>query len=639
MPIANQTELLNLHKKLAAKEAALAQRVFVCCGTGCLANGSKEVFEEFEATLSPRHYNVGGQAPSPIPPLMLRRAGKGEGSLVEMGLCPTGCHGFCQRGPLVVIKPSGVFYTGVKTSDVAEIVEKTMKGGKVVDRLLYSDPVTKQRITKYQDVKFYAGQKRIALRHCGHIDPNDINSYLAAGGYQALAKVLFGMKPDDVIETIGKAGLRGRGGGGFDTARKWRLCRKAEGARKFVICNGDEGDPGAFMDRSMMEGDPHGVLEGMVIGAFAVGSHEGYIYVRHEYPLALKHLNQALTEARKFGFLGKNILGSGFDFDIKINRGGGAFVCGESSALMRSIEGEVGEPRAKYIHATDKGLFDEPTVLNNVETWINVPYIITEGAEKYAALGTAKSKGTKVFSLVGKVKNTGLVEVPMGATLKDIIFGIGGGIIGNRPFKAVQTGGPSGGCIPESLVDSPVDFEKLTEAGSMMGSGGMIVMDDRTCMVDVARYFTKFLIGESCGKCVPCREGLKQLFALLEDITTGSGTGSHIARIKAICETMQDSSLCALGTSAPNPVLSTLNYFAEEYREHIDGKKCRAGVCKDLTTFTITEKCVGCQVCAKKCPTKAITGKAKEVHELDQKKCIKCGVCFDVCKFNSVKIN
>lgn len=617
MLVGNQTELTKLQQQLASKEAAISQRIFICCGTGCLAGGSHEIAVEFEKQIKEKELKLD----------------------LEVGLCSTGCHGFCQRGPLVIIKPSGTFYTGVKLADVSEIVEKTVKNGEIIERLLYSDPISKQKTKKYQDVQFYARQKRIALRHCGHIDPNDIKSYLAVGGYQSLAKVLSGMKSEQVIDAIDKSGLRGRGGGGFDTARKWRLCRQAEGKRKFVICNGDEGDPGAFMDRSMMEGDPHGVLEGMMIGAYAIGAHEGYIYVRHEYPLALKHLNQAILEAKKYGLLGKNILGSRFDFDIKINRGGGAFVCGESSALMRSIEGEIGEPRAKYIHATDKGLFDEPTVLNNVETWINVPYIITEGSEKYAAMGTAKSKGTKVFSLVGKVKNTGLVEVPMGATLREIIFGIGGGIIGDRSFKAVQTGGPSGGCIPEKLVDSPVDFEKLTEAGSMMGSGGMIVMDDRTCMVDVAKYFTKFLIGESCGKCVPCREGLKQLFALLEEITNGAGTHSHVERIRAICETMQDSSLCALGTSAPNPVLSTLNYFAEEYLEHIEKRRCRAGVCKDLTTFTITEKCIGCTICAKKCPTKAIAGKTKEVHELDQKKCIKCGVCFDACKFNAVKIN
>jgi NADH-quinone oxidoreductase subunit F len=617
MLVGNQTELTKLGQQLAAKEAALSQRVFICCGTGCLAGGSREIATEFEKQIREKGIKLD----------------------VDVGLCSTGCHGFCQRGPLVIIKPSGVFYTGVKLADVSEIVEKTVKNGEIIERLLYSDPVTKQKITKHHDVQFYARQKRIALRNCGYIDPNDIKSYLATGGYQSLAKVLSGMKPEEVIDSVAKAGLRGRGGGGFETAKKWRLCRSVQSDRKFIICNGDEGDPGAFMDRSMMEGDPHAILEGMIIGAYAIGAHEGYIYVRHEYPLALKHLNQAITEAREYGFLGKNIFGSGFDFDIKINRGGGAFVCGESSALMRSIEGEVGEPRAKYIHATEKGLLDKPTVLNNVETWINVPYIITKGAEGYAAMGTAKSKGTKVFSLVGKVKNTGLVEVPMGATLRDIIFGVGGGIINNKPFKAVQTGGPSGGCIPESLIDLPVDFERLTEAGSMMGSGGMIVMDDRTCMVDVAKYFTKFLIGESCGKCVPCREGLKQLFALLDDITSGTGTPDYLKRIRVICDVMQDSSLCALGTSAPNPVLSTIKYFEEEYLEHIEKKRCRAGVCRDLTTFTIIEKCVGCTVCAKKCPAKAITGKTKELHQLDQKKCIKCGVCYDVCKFNAVKIN
>jgi len=433
MTIANQTELLKVNKELAVKEASFVQRVFVCCGTGCIAGGSLDVFEEFKkqlATLTP---------PSPIKGTITKD------HHVEMDLCATGCHGFCQRGPLVVMKPSGVFYTGVKVADVAEIVEKTVKGGQVIERLLYTDPATKPKVTKYQDVKFYAGQSRIALRHCGHIDPNDIKSYLATGGYQSLAKVLSEAKPDEVIETITRSGLRGRGGGGFKTGQKWRICRDAKGDRKFIICNGDEGDPGAFMDRSMMEGDPHGVLEGMIIGAYAIGAHEGFIYVRHEYPLALKHLNQALTEARQNGFLGKNILSSGFDFDIRINRGGGAFVCGEETSLIQSLMGFTGEPNQKPPYPAESGVYGCPTIINNVETWINVPYIIAEGAERYAALGTEKSKGTKVFSLVGKINNTGLVEVPMGIKLRSIVYDIGGGILNGRKFKAIQTGGPSGG--------------------------------------------------------------------------------------------------------------------------------------------------------------------------------------------------
>lgn len=610
-------QLKKLAGELAKKEGAFSKRVFVCCGTGCVARGSREIFEALKKEMK----------------------AKGSGAKIEMDLCPTGCHGFCQRGPLVVIKPSGTFYTGVKEADVGEIVDKSILGGDVVERLLYKDPNTHESTLKYQDIKFYSDQKRIALKRCGHIDPTDIKSYIATGGYSALGKVLTSMKPDDVIEEVSRAGLRGRGGGGFDTGKKWKLCKGAGGDSRFVLCNGDEGDPGAFMDRSMMEGDPHAVIEGMIIGAYALESGQGYIYVRHEYPLALKHLYKALEEAREYGLLGKNILGSGFNFDIAINRGGGAFVCGESSALMRSIEGEVGEPRAKYIHATDKGLYDKPTVLNNVETWINVSEIINRGANWYASMGTGKSKGTKVFSLVGKVKNTGLVEVPMGATLRQIIFGVGGGIIGDRPFKAVQTGGPSGGCIPDKLLDLPVDFEKLTEAGSMMGSGGMIVMDDRTCMVDVAKYFTNFLIGESCGKCVPCREGLRQLHYLLDEIATGKAAMEHLDKIEKLSKVMIDSSLCALGNSAPNPVISTLKYFRDEYEEHIKEKRCRAGVCKELTTFFITENCTGCTVCARKCPVQVISGERKERHVINQKKCIKCGVCFDVCKFDAVQLN
>jgi NADH:ubiquinone oxidoreductase subunit F (NADH-binding) len=446
------------------------------------------------------------------------------------------------------------------------------------------------------------------------------------------------MTPDEVLSEVEKAHLRGRGGGGFDAGRKWRSCVNAGGDERYLLCNGDEGDPGAFMDRSIMEGDPHGVIEGMIIGAYAIGAKEGYIYVRNEYPLAVKHLQNAIEDLEETGLLGENILGTGFSFDIKINRGGGAFVCGESSALMRSIEGKVGEPRAKYIHATDRGLYDKPTVLNNVETWINVPLIIEKGADWFTAFGTNGSKGTKAFSLVGKVKNTGLVEVPMGTVLREIIYDIGKGIIGDRPFKAVQTGGPSGGCLPESLLDLPVDFDTLTGAGSMMGSGGMIVMDDRTCMVDVARYFTEFLLDESCGKCVPCREGLYQLGIILDNICRGEGKEGDIETILKVCKTIQHASLCALGKSAPNPVLSTIKYFREEYEAHIRDRKCPAGVCKELIEYIINDNCTGCMACAKVCPAAAIEGEKKERHNIVQEKCIRCGSCIHACKFDAITV-
>lgn len=614
--LSSRENLISKIEELKKAATAMPRKVFVCCGTGCLAQGSKEVFEALKAGVEAKGLKVN----------------------VDMQLCATGCHGFCQRGPLVVLQPSGIFYTGVKASDVAEIIEKTITNNEPIERLLYQEPNTKQRHTKYADIPFYAGQQRLALRHCGHIDPNDINSYFAVDGYTALAKVLAGKDPDLVTKEVLKSGLRGRGGGGFSTGKKWEFARLAKGEKKYLICNGDEGDPGAFMDRSMMEGDPHGVLEGMIIGGYAIGANEGFIYVRHEYPLALKHLEKAIKEAREHGLLGKNILGSGFDFDVTIVRGGGAFVCGEETALISSVEGEVGEPRHKPPYPANKGLWGQPTLINNVETWVNIPLIINKGGDWYASHGTEKSKGTKVFSLVGKVKNTGLVEIQMGATIRDIVFKIGGGIIGDKAFKAVQTGGPSGGCIPESHLDLPVDFEKLVENGSMMGSGGMIVMDERTCMVDVAKYFTNFLIGESCGKCTPCREGLKQIYHLLDEITAGEGTMKHIDKIQEIASCMSDSSLCALGATAPNPVTSTLKYFHDEYVEHIKNKKCRAGVCKPLVCYEITPNCTGCTVCARKCPVKVITGERGKKHVIDQAGCIKCGACFNACKFDAIKI-
>ncbi|MEW5764986.1 MAG: NADH-ubiquinone oxidoreductase-F iron-sulfur binding region domain-containing protein [Acidobacteriota bacterium] len=602
----------------ACRRAAEGRKieVLVCCGTGCLANGSQAVAEAFQKEVEARNLPAS----------------------VGLFTKKTGCHGFCERGPLVVIQPEGILYTKVKPEHAGEILEKAAEGGGAVSKLLYKDPATKKAVEKYGDVPFYKNQTRVAMRNIGKVDPADLDDALAHGAYAGLVQALFDLTPEKVIEEIERSGLRGRGGAGFQTARKWKAARKAKGERKFVLCNGDEGDPGAFKDRSIMEGDPHSVLEGMVIGAFAIGAHEGYIYVRDEYPLAVVHLTLAIEQARRRGLLGENILGTGFDFDVKISRGGGAFVCGESSALMRSIEGKTGEPRQKYVHATDRGVFDCPTVLNNVETWADVGAILHKGGDWFASMGTAKSKGTKAFSLVGKVKNTGLIELPMGTTLRHIIFDIGGGILGDRPFKAVQTGGPSGGCLPESHLDYPVDYEKLTEAGSMMGSGGMIVMDDRTCMVDVARYFLSFLMEESCGKCVPCREGLKQMKAIFDGLVAGRGVPGDIGRIERLAEGMQLGSLCELGKSAPNPVLSTLRYFRDEYMAHAEGKACPAGICRDLTAYEIiAEACNGCGSCARACPADAITGEKKALHVIHQGRCISCGACYTVCPTDAVR--
>ncbi|MEW6368094.1 MAG: NADH-ubiquinone oxidoreductase-F iron-sulfur binding region domain-containing protein [Acidobacteriota bacterium] len=615
MRIESQSHFEEYRQRAEARDLGRKREVLVCCGTGCLANGSQQVAEA------------------------LAREIEGSGAAVEVGLFTkkTGCHGFCERGPLVVIQPQGILYTQVKPVHAADIIEKTVLKGEVLAKLLYKNPVDKKKVENYAEIPFYKNQTRIAMRNIGKIDPTDIMDAVAHGTYAGLAKAMFTMTPEQVIAEIEKSGLRGRGGAGFGTGRKWRTCRKAHGDRKFILCNGDEGDPGAFKDRSIMEGDPHSVVEGIVIGAYAVGAHEGYIYVRDEYPLAVVHLAFAIEAARAAGLLGTNILGTGFDFDIRISRGGGAFVCGESSALMRSLEGKVGEPRAKYVHATDRGVFNCPTVLNNVETWADVGAIIANGSGWFASMGTEKSKGTKAFSLVGKVKNTGLIELPMGVTLRRIIYDVGGGIIGDRPFKAVQTGGPSGGCVPESLLDLPVDYEKLTEAGSMMGSGGMIVMDDRTCMVDVARYFLAFLVEESCGKCVPCREGLKQMQLIFNDLVAGKGKEGDIDKIEKLAAGMQLGSLCELGKSAPNPVLSTLRYFRGEYEDHISRKACPAGICRDLTEYDIVaEKCNGCHVCFDACPTGAIAGERKAVHTLDQAKCISCGACFDVCPTDAI---
>jgi NADH-quinone oxidoreductase subunit F len=597
-------------------EANRTQQVLVCCGTGCLASGAKAVAEAFADEIAKRSVDAS----------------------VELFVKSTGCHGFCERGPLVVLNPQGILYTKVKPGRVEEIVEKTLIGGEVIPGLLYKEPVSGERVEQYEEVPFYKHQVRVAMRNIGRIDPTDILDAIAHGAYAGAARALFELTPGEVIKEVAVSGQRGRGGAGFNTARKWQSCKDAPGDRRFVLCNGDEGDPGAFKDRSIMEGDPHSVLEGMIIGAYALGANEGWIYVRDEYPLAVVNLTIAIREAHKYGLLGENIMGSGFDFDIKISRGGGAFVCGESSALMRSLEGKTGEPRAKYVHSTEKGLFDLPTVLNNVETWAGIGAIIERGGEWFASMGTERSKGTKAFSLVGKVKNTGLIELPMGTTLRHIIYDIGGGILKDRPFKAVQTGGPSGGCVPEELLDLPVDYEELTEAGSMMGSGGMIVMDDRTCMVDVSRFFLAFLEEESCGKCTPCREGLKQMLHIYDRIIAGKGSEGDLELIERLASGMQLGSLCELGKSAPNPVLSTLRYFRSEYEAHIADRACPAGVCRELTAFEIIEdECDGCHLCFKACPVDAITGAVKELHVIDHEACISCGACLDVCPTDSVR--
>jgi NADH:ubiquinone oxidoreductase subunit F (NADH-binding)/(2Fe-2S) ferredoxin/Pyruvate/2-oxoacid:ferredoxin oxidoreductase delta subunit len=587
--------------------------VTICRGTGCEAHRS----DELHATIQAEVARIGL-------PVVVKR---------------TGCHGLCELGPIVTVEPEGILYLRVQAKDVETIVQSLAEGD-VVQRLLYRHPVSKKRVAHYRDVDFYKKQTRLVLRHNGHIDPESIDDYLAVGGYKAFEKALWEMTPEQVIAEVKDSGLRGRGGAGFLTGLKWEFTAKAPGEIKYIIANGDEGDPGAFMDRSIMEGNTHSVLEGMLIGAYAVGAHEGYIYVRNEYPLAVQRLHIAIRQARERGLLGTNIRNSGFDFEIRIVRGAGAFVCGESSALMASVEGRVGEPRPKHVHATHKGLWDRPTALNNVETWANVPAIIDHGGDWYAGMGTARSKGTKVFSLVGKIQNTGLIEVPMGTPLREIIYDIGGGILKGREFKAVQTGGPSGGCIPASLLDLPVDFEQLTEAGSMMGSGGMIVMDARNCMVDVARYFVDFLKDESCGKCMACREGIKQMLAILTAITKGEGQEGDVELLQELGAVIQATSLCGLGKSAPNPVLSTIRYFREEYDAHIRDKTCPAGVCRDLITFSIdADLCTGCTLCAQRCPQQAISGERKEPHVIDDALCIRCGVCRDVCPKDAVLVH
>jgi len=589
--------------------------VSVCGGTGCHAYGCKKVRDQFTKAIRKRDIDH------------------------KIRLRFTGCRGLCERGPIVTIQPQGIFYQRVQEKDVFLILSETVEKGKILDHLLYEDVITKSKVTSEKDIPFYKVQNRLVLGNNGQIEPTKIEDYIGIGGYQALSKALFEMKPEQIINEVKASGLRGRGGAGFPTGKKWEDCRNTSGGIKYIICNCDEGDPGAYMDRSLLEGNPHSVLEGMIIGAYAIGGSNGYIYVRHEYPLACKNAEIAIVQARKAGLLGKNILGSGFSFDVEIAKGGGAFVCGESTALIASIEGRIGEPRSKQIHLVEQGLWGKPTNLNNVETWANVPLIINKGSQWFSSIGTDTSKGTKIFSLVGKVKNTGLVEVPMGITLQKIIFDIGGGQQDGRKIKAVQTGGPSGGCIPASLFDLPVDFDSLTKAGSMMGSGGMIVMDEGTCMVDVAKYFVHFLQEESCGKCLPCREGLKRMGQILDNITEGKGDEDSLTLLEELAEVVADTSLCGLGKTAPNPVLSALRYFRPEFEAHIHQKRCPAAVCTPLIQYSISETdCTGCGACAKVCPTQAIKGEKKQSHLILAEVCSKCGSCKDVCKANAVMV-
>ncbi len=591
--------------------------ITVCGGTGCRVYGSEKVWNAFRDEI-------------------IRQ---GASAVLDLDVKVTGCHGFCEKGPLVVIRPQGIFYPRVKVEDVPEIVAKTVIGGQVIDRLLYADPQSGEKIEHEHDVPFYRHQLRLILNLNGDLDPSRIDEYVLQGGYASLSKALASMSPGQVIEEVKASGLRGRGGAGFPTAVKWELCRQQPGDVKYVICNADEGDPGAYMDRSIMEGNPHRVLEGMLIGAYAIGAHQGYVYIRNEYPLAVKHLRQALAQAEEYGLLGRNILGSGFDFTVRVKLGSGAFVCGEETALMASIEGRIGEPRPRPPFPAERGLWGKPTNINNVKSWASVPIIIDKGADWYAGLGTAKSKGTMIFSVVGKINNTGLIEVPMGISLRDLLFNIGGGIPNGKTFKAAQIGGPSGGCIPAEHLDVPIDYESLRSLGAIVGSGGLVVADEDTCMVDFARYFMMFTQEESCGKCVPCRVGTKAMLSTLERICAGHGQPGDVDYLLELGQEIKRSSLCGLGQTAPNPVLSTIRYFRDEYEAHISEKRCPAKVCKGLITYSIIpQKCTGCMVCLRNCAVNAITGAKQRIHTIDVSRCTRCGMCRSVCKFDAILV-
>ncbi|MFC1899637.1 NADH-ubiquinone oxidoreductase-F iron-sulfur binding region domain-containing protein [Chloroflexota bacterium] len=609
-------ELKKLRQEILSRRNPDKLCITLCCGPACHASDSGEVAAVIEDELEKQALKE------------------------EVDFRRTGCHGFCEEGPIVVIYPEGICYMRVTPEDIPEIIAKTIIEKEVVERLLYMDPSNGERLTHESEIPFYNNQMQLIFGPNRKIDPRSIEDYLAIGGYQSLIKTFFEMKPEEVIEEIKKAKLRGRGGGGFPTGRKWEFCRNAQGDVKYLVVNCDEGDPGAYMDRGLMEGNPHSVFEGLIIGAYAIGAHEGYIYVRQEYPITVENVNIALQQAGEYGLLGENILDSGFNFNIEVHRGAGAFVSGEETGLINALQGRPGEPKPRPPYPAVKGLWDKPTNINNVETWANVPYIINNGAEHYASIGTEGSKGTKIFSLVGKVNNTGLVEVPMGVSLRHIIYNIGGGIPRNKKFKAVQTGGPSGGCIPEEFLDIAVDYDELAKLGSIMGSGGLIVMDEDTCVVDVARYFIDFLCGESCGKCVPCREGLQSMRKILNRIVAGEGKEEDIDHLKTLARLMSLTSLCALGKTAPNPVLTTIQYFEDEFRAHIEEKRCPALVCKELISYDIDpDKCKACMICIRNCPADAIIGGKNQIHVIDQDKCTKCGTCLDVCpsRFGAVR--